>query len=268
MRKFSTSFLAMVIAGILLLNPGYKVYAEEENADKQTEEFRAVKPVDFVPVGSTLLITIGLELFKEHVGPGSPKWTTIPGLDRGVRNSLKWQNSSLYTASSISDVLLYSLSAAPFWAPLFNRQNYWNGNLVILESVVYTAFVTSLVKMVVARERPYATFGTRHLEGVDDNLSFFSGHASMSFAAATTTSLYLSNLFPENAWWISTLLHLGAGTAAYMRIAGDKHYFTDVLVGSAVGSLIGWAVFKLRRPWVQVAFDPYGGVSVAANRQF
>ncbi len=34
----------------------------------------------------------------------------------------------------------------------------------------------------------------------------------------------------------------GAATVGYLRIAADQHYLTDVLVGAAAGSAIGFAV--------------------------
>ena len=33
-----------------------------------------------------------------------------------------------------------------------------------------------------------------------------------------------------------------AGVTGYLRIAGDKHYFTDVVTGAVVGSFVGFAV--------------------------
>jgi membrane-associated phospholipid phosphatase len=40
--------------------------------------------------------------------------------------------------------------------------------------------------------------------------------------------------------WGSGLLL--ASTIGYLRIAADKHYLSDVLVGASVGSLVGFAV--------------------------
>ncbi|MES0490128.1 MAG: phosphatase PAP2 family protein [Leptospirales bacterium] len=266
--KLMNLFLTITLTGTLVLSPVTEIFGQEKEEEKQTQTFQQVKPVDFIPVGSALFITFGLELSKDQIGPHNPRWTSISGLDRNVRNSLKWPDPSLHTAATISDILWISLSASFIWAPLFDKSYYWNGALVISEAVIYTTFLTTITKLIVGRQRPYSAFGTLPADGVNDNLSFFSGHTSISFAAATSTSLYLSNLFPQNAWWITTLLHLGAGTVAYMRMAGDEHYITDIAVGAATGSLIGWAVYKLRRPWIHVAFDVNGGVRVIADRRF
>jgi membrane-associated phospholipid phosphatase len=39
-----------------------------------------------------------------------------------------------------------------------------------------------------------------------------------------------------------------AATTATLRMIADKHYFTDVLVGAAVGSAAGFLVPHLHRP--------------------
>jgi len=36
-----------------------------------------------------------------------------------------------------------------------------------------------------------------------------------------------------------------ATAVGYLRIAADQHYLTDILIGAAVGGLMGWAI-----PWV------------------
>ena len=37
---------------------------------------------------------------------------------------------------------------------------------------------------------------------------------------------------------------LAAGVG-YLRIAADQHYLTDILVGAAVGGLMGWAIPRI-----------------------
>ena len=51
--------------------------------------------------------------------------------------------------------------------------------------------------------------------------------------------------------WISAL-GLASATG-YLRIAADKHYFSDVFVGAIVGSLIGNTMFdKLTRKYQRI----------------
>jgi membrane-associated phospholipid phosphatase len=125
-------------------------------------------------------------------------------------------------------------------------------------------------KALVGRKRPYA-FNPRMTleekyqiaasEGSDVFFSFFSGHATSAFAAATFTSTVFTDLFGPSKWshlvWGSTLTL--ATMTAYSRVKAGKHYPSDVIVGAAVGSAIGYLVPRLHR------VDAGGRVSVVAG---
>ena len=70
-------------------------------------------------------------------------------------------------------------------------------------------------------------------EGRDVFFSFFSGHASMAFAAATFSSTLVSDIHGSSGWtdlmWGSTLGL--AGLTAYARVRAGMHFPTDVMVG-------------------------------------
>jgi membrane-associated phospholipid phosphatase len=113
-------------------------------------------------------------------------------------------------------------------------------------------------KALVGRKRPYAfnpgmTLEERYriasFEGNDVFFSFFSGHATSAFAAATFTSTVFTDLFGPSKWshlvWGSTVTL--AGMTAYSRVKAGKHYPSDVIVGAAVGSALGYLVPRLHR---------------------
>lgn len=110
------------------------------------------------------------------------------------------------------------------------------------KSIVYTYSVTALAKNLVYRLRPDGS----------DGESFFSGHSSTAFCAASYCSLEL------NAWFdrwettkaddnlrlmlkigSTTALYAGATYVAYSRLHDEKHYFTDVAVGAVIGTAMG-----------------------------
>lgn len=73
--------------------------------------------------------------------------------------------------------------------------------------------------------------------------SFFSGHASGSFAAAFAGSFLMSeraDIETRAAIWGSELA-LAAATAN-LRARAGKHYYSDILVGALVGAGVGLAV--------------------------
>lgn len=110
-----------------------------------------------------------------------------------------------------------------------------------------------------SRERPYARLcGTDELSADDSDCtsdyryrSFYSGHTSFSFALAAATCTHHAHLplYEGGASWVpcATGLAFAAATGA-SRILADQHYLSDVLVGAATGSAIGWLI-----PWLHYA---------------
>ncbi|MBT3254214.1 MAG: phosphatase PAP2 family protein [Candidatus Marinimicrobia bacterium] len=147
-------------------------------------------------------------------------------------------------ARTWSDRLIYGFSMSSLlWGPMLAEDKEL---ALLINARVFAAnsIMTSLVKIGAARERPYHYFGTRSSEGSKDFTSFFSGHSSVAFSQAVANSMILSRSYPqyESAIW-SGLLGV-AGLTAYLRVAGDMHYFTDILAGAITGSLIAWTVTR------------------------
>lgn len=67
---------------------------------------------------------------------------------------------------------------------------------------------------------------------------YFSAHASNNFILATFLSLVLKNRY------LAPILFLWASLVAYSRIYIGVHYPLDVLTGIAIGSLMGFLLFK------------------------
>ena len=140
--------------------------------------------------------------------------------------------------------------------------------LLVAEAVFLALDVSQVTKLAFARERPYAHARTaterEALRSSEDNLSFYSGHTSFVFSLAVATGTVASmqryRLAP--VVWASGLAV--AFATGYLRIAGDRHYATDVICGAAFGSAIGFSVpyFGHRpAPTVQLAAMPVPGGS-------
>ncbi|MEO7096591.1 MAG: phosphatase PAP2 family protein, partial [Polyangiales bacterium] len=75
--------------------------------------------------------------------------------------------------------------------------------------------------------------------------SFFSGHSSLSFASAgLICSHHLKlDLFESNGDEIACVMALTAATAtATLRVVGDQHYLSDVVMGAVIGTSIGFGL--------------------------
>src|SRR5262249_35799906 len=110
-----------------------------------------------------------------------------------------------------------------------------------LEALVQSAVVVQALKLASGRERP----DTSESEGKfwQSGTSFPSGHSAAIWTLATT----LSGEYPNNQWlkWGSYAL---ATTVAVSRVTGEKHFVSDVVVGSTIGFLIGRMTVKMHHP--------------------
>lgn len=112
------------------------------------------------------------------------------------------------------------------------------------ETMLFAYGFKELAKAIFDRPRPYMYFDDFPIEEVqkgDWNSSFFSGHTTLSFAAATFTTYVFCKYKPESKWKIpviATSYTLAAATAA-MRILSGNHFLTDVAIGAVVGSITG-----------------------------
>lgn len=187
---------------------------------------------------------------------------SVNGLDTAVRDAFRW--SSPGTAAVISDVLGYGVAPASAigltilvgrlhggsrerdWWPLWD-------SLIIAETAALAMDVNQLTKFIVLRERPRYQFATdaeraAYAPPGDELLSFFSGHTTFTFALATsagTVSTLRGYRLAPLVWGVGLTI---AASAAYLRMAADRHYFTDVftgmLVGAGMGVLLPWLAHR------------------------
>lgn len=106
-------------------------------------------------------------------------------------------------------------------------------------SVIGAVSVCSLLKWAVNRERPCGNTSRF-------NSSFPSGHATGAFAF----SYIIAKQYPK----LTIPLYLTAATIAFSRVYLGKHYVTDVLAGSALGTASGWIVMKNNDTLLRITF--------------
>lgn len=189
--------------------------------------------------------------------PDHPRWTQPFGYETAVRDALRWSN--VRSAKWTSLAWTSSVLASGLVTPLASRHRYDYVLGLQLQALALTQLTTTALKATVARQRPYARFGTREVRSLDANASFPSADTSWSFAMATSSAYLLAREHPKQAPWIWTTAIAAAGTAGYLRIAADYHYVTDVVVGASIGTTFGLLV-----PMLQV--DHYFGPRHAARR--
>ncbi|MEQ9187042.1 MAG: phosphatase PAP2 family protein [Cryomorphaceae bacterium] len=107
--------------------------------------------------------------------------------------------------------------------------------MVAVASIGCASIITLAMKYSIRRRRPYANSPTSFQDltrsnTINPNRSFPSGHSSVAFALATSTTLSLPK------WYIAVPMFAWAGAVGYSRIHLGVHYPSDVLVGAAIGA--------------------------------
>jgi hypothetical protein len=98
----------------------------------------------------------------------------------------------------------------------------------LLRSFAYSALVTGTIKYTVNRKRPGG-----------GRLSFPSGHTTSAFSTVPAA-------WHHTGWKGGIPVTLLAGLTAMGRMEDNRHYLSDVLVGAAIGYIVGSAVVSQR----------------------
>ena len=202
------------------------------------------------------LLYFGSKLLEPTLVEEDCRWCDPPGIDRTARLSLVWDDTR--TADILSSVDAYVIAPIVGIGLLYlsdrhaGLPRFLDDTIPVLETVVYTQLVVQAMKMGFARRRPFATYGTDVLYKPDQNMSFPSGHSALGFAITTSAGM----ICHWRGYWTEPYVW-GAGIALslsteYLRIAADKHYFTDVLVGGAIGIIGGLTIPRLMRDDVKI----------------
>jgi membrane-associated phospholipid phosphatase len=131
------------------------------------------------------------------------------------------------------------------------------------EAVLIGLGTVGVTKAIAGRARPYATADTnprdfaflRGLRRGTDYQSFPSGHTVMAFAAAATVTGETARWWPDATPYIGTALYGGAALAGLSRMYNRKHWASDVLVGAAIGTVVGQKVVRYHRTHPRARVD-------------
>ena len=150
------------------------------------------------------------------------------------------------SADRMSDMLIAATLAGPAFAKLGQGANLSlaNAGLVYGETLTANLVLNAFVKVMVSRPRPYTYANFAKALGDEDDgpyVSFYSGHASASFAAAVAGSyLFAEQATDRTSRFVLWGTELGLASAtAMLRVRAGKHYYSDIIVGALAGSAFG-----------------------------
>jgi membrane-associated phospholipid phosphatase len=205
--------------------------------------------VDIPVTAGAVGLGVALELLKGDLARSSCRVCGVDGLDAAARGALLWNDTgaastmSNWTGFVVTPVTALAMGLVAAEADQRFHDAPANA-LVVVEATALAVALNGVVKLVVARQRPYVHFRDSSLAppDADANLSFYSGHTNLAFAVAvasgTVASMRGYRLAP--VVWATSLPW--AAVTGYLRIAADRHYLTDVLTGALIGSAVGFLV--------------------------
>jgi membrane-associated phospholipid phosphatase len=243
---------SLILIGSLVLPASGKA---EDNPNRSRMQVELV--IDLPVTLGTVGLNIAPYLFRHKLeGPACGLQcdpATVNALDRPAtgNDSRAASRASHYLLAS-SILTPYLIGAADVLAsdPEDGWSGYGKDSFVLFETLSVNLLFNQLVKYTVRRPRPYAynpDHDPAHRTGVEASLSFYSGHTSTAFAAATCGSYLFTLRHPDSLWtipvWLGT--HALAGATGILRVQAGKHFWTDVLVGAVAGSAFGLLI-----PWL------------------
>ena len=222
-------------------------------------ELRHDLRVDLPVTAGLAVVTVGFRLLRDDLEPSHCRWCdgrspgSVNGLDDWFRTALRRQDTGPANVTSY----ILAFGAAPVSAAAFtviaavadDRGNEALVDIVLVAEGGFSAMlVTEILEAATLRTRPYV----HAIENDDERAaviakagafhSFPAGHVVEAFGVAAASGLVASmrgyRLAP--LVWACGLV-FGVATA-YARMAADRHYFTDVLGGAAIGTVVGGGV--------------------------
>ena len=164
------------------------------------------------------------------------------------------------TASNAGLALLVGSGAGMFlWGQLAHNEDQRETGLLAGEAAIDAFLETEAFKYAAGRDRPMVGDGRgRFFQG---GSSFPSMHSSVSWAIASV----IAHEYPGP---LTQLLVYGvAGGVSAARLAGQKHFASDVLVGSALGWYTGRQVFRAHSRYSSAEIAKWGTFSKGEDRE-
>lgn len=180
-------------------------------------------------------------------------------LDRELARTLQdeaWQANRILSKSSTGARLLGSPGAIVLGGAAYGLgriggdREMARAGLHTAEAVFIGDVITGAVKVIAGRKRPYLSpdnpYDFRLLRGLrgDSVRSFPSGHTTSAFAAAAVITAEAGYQWKEAKPIIGPALFGAATIVGISRMYNNAHWASDVAMGAAIGTFVGWKVAR------------------------
>lgn len=160
--------------------------------------------------------------------------------DLVFRNHSKFNDDGLVPfGNTYATVFYVGPSALALYLSGAAFKNQWmrETGQMLLEGVATIGIMQVPLSIATGRARPFINEGNASFKafgGTDEGrASFFSGHSMVAFTFSTILSRQIDNP------WASAGLYTLAALGPFARVYKDRHWFSDVCVGSMLGVFVG-----------------------------
>jgi membrane-associated phospholipid phosphatase len=138
------------------------------------------------------------------------------------------KNSNLIIAAGVIGIYGYGF--------VYKNNKIRTLGLQLAEATFYASGVNFLFKSLFGRTRPSVNKGHKDFDPIKfsfNQTSLPSGHSTLAFAFSTVMAYQIDNIFWKVGWYsAASLVSIG-------RVYRDKHWVSDVVLGSAIGYFVG-----------------------------
>lgn len=256
-RRASVALSFLAVSGLFAGAP--EAIAQEAPPRDPPRALRIHPVGDGMASAALGAVWIGSELDKDRLAGEHCRWCEPTAVDVWARRAFRWDDPK--KAGTLSDVLDFAVLPVAMLgmdALLASRHGVageaWPEDaLIVVEAALAASLLNQVIKLGVLRERPLA-YGLspeekrRTAHPSDNNLSFYSGHASLAFALVGATGAVATMRGYDDAWVIWPVGITAAVAVSWLRMAADKHWLTDVAAGAAIGGAVGVLMPALLHP--------------------
>ena len=280
-KQMNRIFVLFIVCLILFLNDSYpdNLSLPPDSSNKYTDP----SSFEIFKYDINKSLHDGLDIIKAPTGFSGSDWLAagvVMGttslsilLDKDVRETVR--NNQTASMDNITKIGYYygevvpavSLSTGLYAGGLiFNERSVSLTGRLLGESLIYAGTINLLLKILFSRSRPYKEKGNMDFWNYKFNNDFYSlpsGHSTVAFTISTVLAERIDNIYATIG------LYSLAAFTAYQRIYSDNHWFSDTVVGAALGIIISRAVINLNKDDTFYSVDSNdSGISLKLDRGY
>jgi len=252
-------------------------YENDPDIDKKVVWHPAWPRVRWWEVLNIVALTIGSAYINAAPYHKTANWKGPILFDKPVRKLMRLNSAEgQERIATISDYLYRGMVLTPyiidnFIAALSVHQNpdvALQMTLINMQSLGLSGVVSLGAQHAIGRARPYTDdcppggvgltkVGFSTCGGPADNQSFYSGHAAAAFTMAGLTCVHHQHLPLYGGGWADAVpcivMMASASVTSLARLWSDRHWASDVILGTAVGLFNGYLIPS----WLHYGFGKY-----------